>query len=108
MTIDSVDTGERRQLGRYTARRIRNTLRLDPGPGAATPVSVEATDGWYIDIPGFGCQDQALLDFTRLSAGSGNLKDRLQVNWLGKAPRECPIEEPSLMAEARTRGLTKS
>jgi hypothetical protein len=107
MTIDSVDTGERRQLGRYTARRIRNTLRLDPGPGAATPVSVEATDGWYIDIPGFGCQDQAFRGFTRLSARSGNLQDRLQVKWLGKAPRGYPIEETSLMTEGKNTRANK-
>jgi hypothetical protein len=107
MTIDSVDTGERRQFERYTARRIRLTIRLDPGPGAATPASVEATDGWYIDIPGFGCQDQAFRGFTRLSARSGNLHDRLQVQWLGKAPRGYPIEETSLMTEGENTRANK-
>jgi hypothetical protein len=106
MTIDSVDTGERRQFERYTARRIRLTIRLDPGPGAATPASVEATDGWYIDIPGFGCQDQAFRGFTRLSARSGHLQDRL-VQWLGKAPRGYPIEETSLMTEGENTRANK-
>ena len=100
MTIDSIDTGERRQFEHYTARHVRVKIRLEPSPGASTPASVEATDGWYIDLPGFGCQEQASSGFARLSVSSSNRQDRLQVKWLGKAPRGYPIEEKSLRTEA--------
>jgi hypothetical protein len=97
-TIDSIDTGERRQFERYTARHVKVKIRFEPTPGASTPASVEETDGWYIDLPGFGCQEQALSGFARLSIG--NRQDRLQIGWLGKAPRGYPIEETSVITEA--------
>src|SRR6202165_5681945 len=99
MTIDSVDTGERRQFQHYTARHVRVKILVEPGPGASTPASVEETDGWYIDLPGFGCQEQPSSGFARLVASGGNRQDRLQIKWLGKAPRGYPIEETSLVTE---------
>jgi hypothetical protein len=98
MTIDSVDTGERRQFQRYTARHVKVKIRFEPSPGASTQASVEETDGWYIDLPEFGCQEQALSGFARLSIS--NRQDRFQTKWLGKAPRGYAIEETSVITEA--------
>jgi len=105
MTIDSIDTGERRQFGHYTARRVKVTIRVEPSPGASTRASVEETDGWYVDLPGFGCQDRASSGFARL--GSGNRRDRLQIKWLGKAPRGYPIEEISVITESGNQKTAK-
>jgi hypothetical protein len=105
MTIDSIDTGERRQFEHYTARHVRVKIRFEPSPGASTPASVEETDGWYIDLPGFGCQEQASSGFARL--GMGNRLDRFQIKWLGKAPRGYPIEEASLVTEAGNKTISK-
>ena len=109
MTIDSVDTGERRQFEHYTARHVRVKILVEPGPGASTPASVEETDGWYIDLPGFGCQEQASsgFGFARLSVSTGNRQDRLQIKSLGKAPRGYPIEETSVITEAGKRTISK-
>lgn len=97
ITIDSVDTGERRQFGHYTARHVRIKTAFEPGPGASMPASVEETDGWYIDLPGFACAEHPYSGFAFLSASSnGNRRDRFQVKWLGKAPRGYPIEETSI------------
>jgi len=41
MTIDSIDTGERRQFEHYTARHVKVKIRFEPSPGASTPASVE-------------------------------------------------------------------
>jgi len=55
VTVNSVDTGERRQVGSYEARHIRTTVTVEPGRGAETkPGSVEA-DSWYLDLPGLHC-----------------------------------------------------
>lgn len=105
MTIDSVDSGERRQFEHYTARHVRVKIRVEPGPGASTPASVEEIDGWYIDLPGFGCQEQPLSGFARL--GIGNRPDRFQVKWLGKALRGYPIQEKSLKTEAGNEAISK-
>ena len=107
MTIDSNDTGERRQFKHYTARHVRVKILVEPGPGAATPASVEETDGWYIDLPGFGCEEQASSGFARLVAIGGNRQDRFQIKWLGKAPRGYPIEETSLTTELGNKTINK-
>jgi hypothetical protein len=107
MIIDSFDTGERRQFKHYTARHVRVKILVEPSPGASTPASVEETDGWYIDLPGFGCQEQASSGFARLSASSGNRQDRLQIKWLGKAPQGYPIEETSLITERGNKTIRK-
>jgi hypothetical protein len=96
ITIDSVDTGERRQFGNYTARHIKVKTKFEPGPGASIPASVEQTDGWYMDLPAFACERQSSSGFAFVFGSSGNRRDRLQVNWLGKAPRGYAIEETSV------------
>ena len=88
VTIDSIDTGERRQFAHYTARRVKATTRFEPGLGASTPASVEETDGWYIDLPGLGCQDRGQLALLSLppapawigfnSSGSVRLPEDIQ------------------------------
>ena len=45
-TFDAVDTGERRRVSRYVARRVRTTVTVEPSPGAKTPASTKETDGW--------------------------------------------------------------
>jgi len=109
MTIDSIDTGERRQFEHYTARHVKVKIQFDPSPGASTPASVEETDGWYIDLPGFGCQEQASsgFSFARLSVSTGNRQDRLQIKSLGKAPRGYPIEETSVITERGNKTISK-
>jgi hypothetical protein len=107
MTIDSIDTGERRQFEHYTARHVRVKILVEPSPGASMPASVEETDGWYIDLPGFGCQEQASSSFARLFAFSSNRQDRLQIKWLGKAPRGYPIEETSLITDPGNKTIGK-
>jgi hypothetical protein len=107
MTIDSIDTGERRQFDHYTARHVRATIRFEPGPGASTPASVEESDGWYIDLPGLGCQDRSSNGFGFAWLTAGTRRDRLQVKWLGKAPRGYPIEETSLRTEAGKKTISK-
>ena len=107
VTIDSIDTGERRQFQHYTARHVKVRTRSEPSPGASTPASLEETDGWYLDLPGFGCQEPTSsgLSFGRL--GIGNHLDRLQTKWLGKAPRGYPIEETALRTEAGKETISK-
>ena len=105
VTIDSIDTGERRQFEHYSARRVTATTRFEPGPGASTPASVEETDGWYIDLPGLGCQDRTSSGFAFLTGGTR--LDRFQFKWLGKAPRGYPIEETSLRTLAGKKTVNK-
>jgi hypothetical protein len=108
ITIDSVDTGERRQFGNYTARHVKRKTKFEPGPGASIAASLEETDGWYIDLPGFGCAEHPYSGFAFLSVSiGGSPRDRLQVKWLDKAPRGYPIEETSLKTSSTDTAVSK-
>lgn len=99
VTIDSVDTGERRQVGSYEARRVRTTTTVEPGPGAVTKPSKLETDGWYIDVPGRNCQDASVSQMGWSTGWSGR-QDRVIFKRLGAAPRGLAIEETSTKSEA--------
>jgi hypothetical protein len=107
ITIDSVDTGERRQFEHYTARHVKAKTTFEPGPGASTPAAVEQTDGWYLDLPGFACAEQPYSGFAFVRLSIGNRIDRLQVKWLGKAPRGYAIEETSVKTESANTTVSK-
>jgi hypothetical protein len=105
-TADSVDTGERRQQGAYTARHIKIKIVVESGPGAATPSSVEERDGWYIDLPGLGCQNSTVgVGFATLRPS--NRLDRFHFKQLGKAPGGFPIEETVTKTEAGKSMISK-
>jgi len=94
-TFDAVDTGERRQVGRYMARRVRTTVRVEPSPGANTPSSTRETDGWYIDLPGLGCSDAETTAYLIVGegVGPGGRRDRHHYKTKGAARRGYAIEE---------------
>jgi hypothetical protein len=99
VTVDSVDTGERRKIGSYEARHVRATTKVEPGPGAVLEASVSEVDGWYVDLPGFGCHESrgvAVLLAGVTAAGEPHKHDRVVVKHLGNNPsRGFPIEETS-------------
>jgi hypothetical protein len=107
IAIDSIDTGERRQFQYYTARHVKAKTKFEPGPGALIPASLEETDGWYLDLPGFACAEQSSSGFAFVHASSGHRIDRFQVKWLGKAPRGYAIEETSVKTESATTTVSK-
>ena len=94
-TFDAVDTGQRRLVGRYAARRVQTTVTVEASPGANTPPSTRVTDGWYIDLPGLGCSDTSTT--TSLTIGEavqpGGLPDRQHHKIKGTANRGYAIEE---------------
>jgi len=102
VTFDAIDTGERRRVGSYVARRVKTTMTVEPGPGANTRARTQETDGWYVDLPGLGCSDA-------ISAGAflmgsfvspGGARDRMHVKTLGTARRGYTIEETVRQTES--------
>jgi hypothetical protein len=94
-TFDAMDTGERRPVGHYVARRVQTTVTVEPSPGANTPPSTRVTEGWYIDLPGLGCSDTSTT--TSFTIGEavqpGGLRDRHHRRIKGTANRGYAIEE---------------
>jgi hypothetical protein len=105
ITIDAVDTGERRTMGRFTVRRVIITTTTEPGPGASTPPSNGTQDGWYIDLPSPDCRDQGdRAVFVTLASSTGD--DRVHIRRLGTARRGYPIDE--ITRSQNERGTTTS
>ncbi|HEV3214681.1 MAG TPA: hypothetical protein VGZ27_03115 [Vicinamibacterales bacterium] len=109
VTIDMVDTGERRAMGRYVARRVITTTKTEPGPGASAPASESTQDGWYIDWPSANCWDLGDLPepflFT-IAQRSNAPRDRVHITRLGTARRGYPIQETNRSKDER--GTTTS
>ena len=105
-TFDAVDTGERRRVGHYVARRVRTTVTVKPTPGANTTESMRESDGWYIDLPGLGCSDAETT--AHLAVGEvvrpGGLRDRHHYKTKGAARRGYAIEETNRFTQ--TAGTT--
>lgn len=101
-TFDAVDTGERRRVGHYVARRVRTSVTVEPSPGANTPPSTRETDGWYIDLPGLGCSDAETTAYLAVGevVGPGALRDRHHYQTKGAARRGYAIEETNRFTQA--------
>jgi hypothetical protein len=102
-TFDAVDTGERRRVGHYVARRVRTTVTVEPSAGANTPASTRETDGWYIDLPGLGCSGgETTRTYWTIAevVGPGGLADRHHYTTKGAANRGYAIEETNHFTQA--------
>ncbi len=95
VTFDAVDTGERRQVGRYTARHVISSRKTEPGPGASATADLEELDGWYVDLPSIDCSEHdSRTQVSFLMAGKpGDPEDRYEFKQLHSAKRGYPIEE---------------
>jgi hypothetical protein len=99
VTINSVDTGERREVAGYEARHIRTTVTVEPSAGAATKPSNAEADSWYLDLPGLYCVAGAPRVFVQQFMGSlivpSAHHDRLVFKHVGIEPYGLVIEENS-------------
>jgi hypothetical protein len=107
VTIDSAETGERRKMGSYELRRVKTTTKVEPSPGAVMQASVTEVDGWYVDLPGLGCEESRGVGFSYLMASSGK-RDRVQIKRLGTAPHGFTVEETSRKVEAGLTTISKT
>jgi hypothetical protein len=99
VTYDSVDTGETKTLGGYAAHHIKTTITVDPSKGATTKKGKTKIDGWYLDIPGWHCDQPAawppfaIAGWHRPLSSGG--RDRFVFKYEGDTPQGYPVEESS-------------
>ena len=100
ITIGSVDTGERKPMGSYIARRVKTSIRVESGAGACMSDSLTETDGWYVDLPfDLACRKQPKrAGFSYLAPGG--CRDRLSIKRAGEAELGYPIEATTIRTEA--------
>jgi hypothetical protein len=91
--IETVDTGERKDIFGHTARHIITREKRVAGPGACSKPSLSETDGWYIDgsvMPEWRQQKKnsfGVVVAAEVSAGSNdkcfNKMDKIEVHRSG-------------------------
>lgn len=106
ITINSVDTGERRNVGGYEARHIKTTVTVEPSAGAATKPGRGEADSWYLDLPGMGCRPEGLPMLAPHFMGGGVMAptfghhDRIIFKRVGVELHGLVIEETSTQRSA--------
>src|SRR5688500_585393 len=99
-TVTSKDTGERKQMFGYTARRIITTMETESSPDACTQMkSKMQIDGWYIDAAFALDCDSGLSHRQYTPPQSGGCQDRYVTKQVGTAKRGYPVWEKMTMVD---------
>lgn len=93
-TVTTKDTGERKQMFGYTARRIITTIVMKSSPDACTPVNSKMEiDGWYIDAA-FAPECDAERSYASYGAPQNSgCQDRYQTKQIGAARKGFAVWE---------------
>jgi hypothetical protein len=97
-TVTTRDTGERKQMFGYTARRIITTMVTDSSPDACSPMkSKMEIDGWYIDAAfALDCDISQAYKSYRPQTATG-CQDRYETKQIGMAKKGFAIWEKTTM-----------
>ena len=97
-TITSRDTGERRQMFGYTARRVVTTIETKSSPDSCSPMNSKMeTDGWYIDAAFALDCDTERAGAYRAPQQRAGCQDRYETKQVGAARRGYPVYEKMTM-----------
>ncbi|HUS09030.1 MAG TPA: hypothetical protein VMZ30_01100 [Pyrinomonadaceae bacterium] len=93
-TVNSVDTGERKEMFGFQARHVKRTILIESSPDACSPMKRKMeTDGWYIDFSfGLRCETGAA-SMRGMGAQGGGCRDSVRFNHQGAARLGYPLQE---------------
>jgi hypothetical protein len=96
--VTTRDTGERKQMLGYTARRIITTMVTDSSPDACSPIkSKMEIDGWYIDAAfALDCDVSQAYKSYRQQTATG-CQDRYETKQIGAAKKGFAVWEKTTM-----------
>lgn len=97
-TYTTKDTGERKQMFGYTAKRLLTTMETVSSPDSCNPgKSRVETDGWYIEAAfALNCDYGGYGGYTGSDNGGG-CQDRYEMKQIGKARTGYPVLETMTM-----------
>jgi hypothetical protein len=92
-TFTTTDTGERKKMFGYTARRIKTSIVTESSPDACNVSrSRMETDGWYIDAQFvLDCQMQGGAGYAASAAQPGGCRDEYRTKQVGTAKAGYPV-----------------
>jgi hypothetical protein len=92
--VDAVDTGERRQFGPLTARRVITTTTTEMPQARPSRLATRVQDGWYVDIPSPSCREAADEGvYFAIGSRAGEPEGRTEVVHRGSGRRGLPLVE---------------
>src|SRR5438552_935147 len=97
MTVNTIDTGERKQMFGFTARHLKRTIMSQSSPDACQQQQMKIdTDGWYINLEyGLSCPTQRPPQ--RRGMASAGCRDRYQYKHSGPSNLGYPLVETTTM-----------
>ena len=98
MTVNTVDTGERKEMFGFTARHLKRTTMMESGPGACSQQKMKIeNDGWYINLEyGLACETAARPPQMGATSAQG-CRDRYQYHRTGPTNIGFPLFETTTM-----------
>jgi len=109
MTVNTIDTGERKELFGFTARHLKRTMTSQTSPEACYQNQIRMeTDGWYINLEyGLDCGESDRPPQTG-GAAAGGCQDRYQFKRTGPSRLGYPLIETTTMYSADGRPMFTS
>jgi hypothetical protein len=97
MTVNAVDTGERKEIMGFTARHLKRTTIMESSPDACSRQKMKIeTDGWYINLEyGLSCPGNRASDWALTT--TGGCRDRYVYKTTGTANLGYPLQETTTM-----------
>jgi hypothetical protein len=99
MTINTTDTGERKEMFGFTARHLKRTMMSQTSPDACSQNQMKMEqDGWYINLEyGLNCGGSERPPQTGRTAAPGGCRDRYQYKRTGPTKLGYPLIETTTM-----------
>ena len=100
--VDSKDTGERRKMFGYDARRIITTMETNSTPDACSLTNTKMQiDGWYIDAAfALDCETEKYKNAYVPKGQKAGCQDKYEMRTTGSGKRGFPVYEKMTMLDA--------
>ena len=97
--VNTVDTGERKQMFGLTARHIKTTMAIESSPDACSPIKMRMEmDGWYVDLsPEFSCPTDRPDGAPNYMPSKPDCRDRIQFKRTGSGKSGYPLQQTTTM-----------
>ncbi|HKP36859.1 MAG TPA: hypothetical protein VJT71_08365 [Pyrinomonadaceae bacterium] len=98
MTVNTVDTGERKEMFGFTARHLKRTTSFQSSPDACSQQQMKMdTDGWYINLEyGLNCGSMSPSQ-NNYGGGATGCRDRYEYKTTGPQNLGYPLVETTTM-----------
>jgi hypothetical protein len=100
--VESIDTGERKEMFGMTARHVKTTITAEASPDSCAKSMKTVLDGWYVELPGFNCAASAPPTQRGMPSNPG-CRDQVRYKTSGTGKRGFALDETMTMYDGEGR-----